>query len=220
MASDVVLSYSGGLDSTILLYRFLAEGKRVSALGFNYGQRHQRETISAKEICRRTGVEYKLVDISALNPIFGRSALTNSEVAVPHGHYADATMKATVVPNRNMIFLSIAGAYAISIGAKYVSFAAHAGDHTIYPDCRPEFAQAFDKALGLADWRRVELLAPFLNFSKVDILRSATQLAVPLEITWSCYEGGDVHCGLCGTCIERKEAFSLAGLKDPTIYRE
>ena len=136
----------------------------------------------------------------------------------PDGHYTDESMKATVVPNRNMLFLAVAASWAIAQGAAAVAYAAHAGDHAIYPDCRPEFVRAMSAALGLADWRQLELATPFINWDKGQIVRRGAELGVPFEKTWSCYRGGTAHCGTCGTCVERREAFSQAGIADPTIY--
>ncbi len=127
-------------------------------------------------------------------------------------------MKATVVPNRNMILLALAAGWAISQKADAIAYAAHGGDHAIYPDCRPEFAEAMRHAIGLADWHRVELLRPFVTLTKADIVRRGAELGAPLGSTWSCYRGGARHCGRCGTCVERREAFALAGVPDPTDY--
>jgi 7-cyano-7-deazaguanine synthase len=214
-----VLILSGGLDSTVLLHRLLADGDAVAALSVDYGQRHRRELQSARAACARLGVEHEVADLSGLRPLLGGSSQTDESVPVPHGHYAAETMKATVVPNRNMLMLSVAAAWAISRRADRVAYAAHGGDHAIYPDCRPEFAAAFGAALALADWHRVTLHAPYLGMSKAEIVAEGRRLRVPLAETWSCYEGGRVHCGECGTCVERREAFELAGVPDPTEYR-
>lgn len=127
-------------------------------------------------------------------------------------------MKKTVVPNRNMILLAVAIAKAVSVGARFVAYGAHAGDHAIYPDCRPEFVEAMKTAAGLADWTKVEILAPFIKSTKADIAKTGARLGVPFEMTWSCYKGGEIHCGKCGTCTERREAFQLAKIDDPTKY--
>ncbi len=210
--------FSGGLDSTVLLYHLKAEGKDVRALSVNYGQRHGVELERAKEICGDIGVAWDLIDLSAAGPLLGASALTNRNIAVPDGHYAKETMKQTVVPNRNMILIALATARAIAVGAEEVAYAAHHGDHAIYPDCRPEFAEAMDGAIRLADWSQVTLSRPFVRLSKSDIVRLGAVLGVPFAKTWSCYKGGDAHCGRCGTCIERREAFFLADVEDPTEY--
>jgi 7-cyano-7-deazaguanine synthase len=128
-------------------------------------------------------------------------------------------MKTTVVPNRNMILLALATGHALSIGAQQVAYAAHSGDHAIYPDCRNEFADAMARAMALCDWSQVELYRPFVDWTKADIVRRGAELGVPFGQTWSCYKGGNKHCGRCGTCIERREAFDLAGVEDPTNYK-
>ena len=215
-----VLIYSGGLDSTVLLYHLHAEGHRMFALSINYGQRHQCELIQAKGICRRINVPHKVADLSSIQPLLIGSSLTSPEIEVAEGHYTEASMKSTVVPNRNMILLSIATGYALSIDAEKVAYAAHSGDHTIYPDCRKEFADAMAEAIRLCDWKTVELMRPFLYWTKSDIVRRGAELNVPFEKTWSCYKGKSVHCGRCGTCIERREAFDLANIEDPTHYAD
>lgn len=222
-----VLIYSGGLDSTVLLYELLAAGDVVSPLLFDYGQRHRVELNAAlnslDEADRRYGALLDEVQVCTLplRTLFaGSDSSQLSSTPVPEGHYADESMKQTVVPNRNMIMLSIAAGYALSIGATRVAYAAHAGDHAIYPDCRPKFVDAMSRAFSLMDWRGMDLHAPYLGQSKTDIVARGVALEVPFGLTWSCYKGGEVHCGLCGTCHERIEAFSLAGVVDPTIYRE
>ncbi len=211
------LIYSGGLDSTVLLYHLRAEGHEVRCLGIDYGQRHRRELEAAAAICRRLGTEYRIANLGALRSLLGGSALTG-EVPVPDGHYTEESMKQTVVPNRNMIMLAVAIGWAVSLQYDAVAYAAHAGDHTIYPDCRPEFADAMDRAAALCDWHPVRLLRPFIARTKADIVRLGAALGVPFEQTWSCYRGGEYHCGRCGTCVERREAFALAGVGDPTTY--
>lgn len=214
----VVAIYSGGMDSTVLLYHLRAEGYDVAALSVDYGQRHRKELDSARAICASSDFQHEVADMRGITHLLQGSSLTTAGLDVPEGHYAEESMKATVVPNRNMIMLSVAIGYAISLRAEYVAYGAHAGNHTIYPDCRPEFAAAVNTAAMLADWHRVELLSPFVKLTKAEIARLGAELNVPLELTWSCYKGGDRHCGRCGTCVERAEAFSLAGVPDPTDY--
>lgn len=214
-----ILTYSGGLDSTVLLYHLLNEEHEVRCLSVYYGQRHKRELIHAADICRKLGVEHFIADLSCLRPILAGSSQT-SDVAVPDGHYAEESMKLTVVPNRNMILLSLAGAWAVSTKSNQIAYAAHAGDHTIYPDCRASFTDPLNEALQNCDWHYVELHRPFLHYSKADIVRLGNNLHVPFGKTWSCYKGLENHCGKCGTCTERKEAFKLAGVRDPTDYLE
>ena len=213
-----VLIYSGGLDSTVLLYHLHAAGHTLRALSVDYGQRHRCELTRAAEICARLGVSHQVADLSAIQPLISGSSLTSPEIEVAEGHYTEENMKSTVVPNRNMIFLALATGHALSIGAESIAYAAHSGDHAIYPDCRNEFADAMATAIRLADWNTVELSRPFVDWTKADIVRRGHELGVPFERTWSCYKGGDLHCGRCGTCIERREAFDLAGVPDPTKY--
>lgn len=214
----VVAIYSGGMDSTVLLFHLRSQGYDVSALSVDYGQRHRKELDSARSICRMVGIPHEVADLRGIAHLLKGNSLIGSEVEVPEGHYAEESMKATVVPNRNMIMLSVAIGYAISLGAQFVAYGAHSGDHTIYPDCRPEFAAALNTAALLADWHQVELLRPFVRLTKAEIVKRGAELNIPFELTWSCYKGGERHCGLCGTCVERAEAFSLAGLQDPTDY--
>lgn len=213
-----VLIYSGGLDSTVLLYHLLREGRETLALSVDYGQRHRRELEYARSVANELGIQHEVADLTGITHLLGGSSQTDETVPVPHGHYAADSMKTTVVPNRNMILLAVAAGWAISQRAGTLAYAAHAGDHTIYPDCRPEFATAMNTALGLCDWHDVELVRPFIELTKADIVRRGAELDVPFERTWSCYEGGDVHCNRCGTCVERREAFELAGVNDPTEY--
>lgn len=213
-----VILLSGGLDSTVLLYHLRAEGKEVRALSVNYNQRHSKELIAASTLASITNVPHFIADLSAVVPLIAGSALTSKDIAVPLGHYEDESMKITVVPNRNMILLALATGWAISTGSDSVAYAAHSGDHAIYPDCRSEFADAMEKAIALCDWNAVSLQRPFVTFSKADIVRRGAELEVPFELTWSCYQGTDIHCGECGTCVERREAFEIAGVSDPTLY--
>jgi 7-cyano-7-deazaguanine synthase len=213
-----VLILSGGIDSTVLLAHLLTEGREVFALSVDYGQRHRRELEAAKAICAHHGVKHQVADLRALAPLFGANALTDSHVDVPEGHYEEASMKSTVVPNRNMLLISVAASWAMSLKASSVAYGAHGGDHAIYPDCRPAFAEALDKAIRLADWHEVALERPFVGLDKAAIVRRGAELGAPLHLTWSCYVGGDRHCGKCGTCVERKEAFAKAGVADPTAY--
>ena len=213
-----IVVHSGGMDSTVLLYQLLKEGDEVKALSINYGQRHSREIDYASALCLDLGVEHRVADLTTLTELLAGSALTSPEIDVPEGHYAEDNMKATVVPNRNMILLSVSAGWAISSRFDRVAYAAHAGDHDIYPDCRSEFADALDSAIRLADWHKVSLYRPFVDITKADIVKLGTELDVPFEKTWSCYKGGELHCGRCGTCVERREAFHLAGVSDPIQY--
>jgi len=216
----IVLIYSGGMDSTTLLYQLRAEGHDVRCLSIDYGQRHRRELDGAREICQALGVEQRVADLTSVAPLLAGSALTSADVEVPEGHYEAENMKLTVVPNRNMLMLSVAIAWAVSTKCDAVAYAAHGGDHAIYPDCRPEFIQAMNVAAGLCDWHTVQILAPYQQMDKGDIARIGTDLGVPYGKTWSCYKGLDKHCGRCGACNERREAFALAGVPDPTEYAD
>ena len=206
------------MDSTVLLYRLAKDGDELKALSINYGQRHSKEIEYAESICKNLGVEHRVANLESLSELLSGSALTSNDLEVPEGHYAEDNMKATVVPNRNMILLSVAAGWAISSEFDRVAYAAHSGDHAVYPDCRNEFADALDATIRLADWREVSLYRPFVDCAKADLVKLGAELGVPFEKTWSCYKGLDLHCGRCGTCIERREAFHLAGIHDPTYY--
>ncbi len=218
MKSKIVVLFSGGMDSTTLLYHFLDSGKDVYALGVNYGQKHIKELLAAAEITKKIGIQFEIADLRSIANLINTSSLTNENIPVPEGRYEANSMKITVVPNRNMILLSIAAGWAISLGAKEIAYAAHSGDHAIYPDCRPEFIKALAEAIRLADDHEIVLSTPFRDLSKIDICKMGDKLKVPFDLTWSCYKGKEKHCAKCGTCIERKEAFRLAKVKDPTIY--
>ena len=210
--------YSGGLDSTVLLYKLASQSRAAGALGFLYGQRHAKELEFAQYNCDRLGIEFLKTDLSGLKKLFGENSLTDEKIDVPEGDYREDNMKSTVVPNRNMIMLSLAAARAIAVGADSVAYAAHSGDHAIYPDCRPEFADAVAAALRICHYKPIELERPFVDMTKADIVRLGAELGVDFSKTWSCYKGGEKHCGKCGTCVERREAFRLAGVPDPTEY--
>ncbi|MEK9773900.1 MAG: 7-cyano-7-deazaguanine synthase QueC [Opitutae bacterium] len=212
--------FSGGLDSTVLATQLKAEGSETRLLSIDYGQRHARELKRAKQIAQALELPHQVLRLPDLGPLLGGSSLTDAKVELPEGHYAEESMKATVVPNRNMILLALAGGHALSIGFDTIAYAAHAGDHTIYPDCRPEFADAMETALGLADWEKLSLHRPFVHLSKTDLVKKGAELGAPLHLTWSCYAGREIHCGKCGTCVERKEAFALAKIPDPTEYED
>ena len=213
-----VIVYSGGLDSTVLLYHLLAADHEVHSLSIDYGQRHRCELKHAGAICAELGVPHSSIDLSAMRPFLAGSSLTSSEIEVAEGHYTEESMKSTVVPNRNMIFLAVATGHALSIEAEQIAYAAHSGDHAIYPDCRNEFAEAMAAAIRLADWKSIELVRPFVDWTKEDIVRRAFELGVPVAQPWSCYKGIEEHCGRCGPCIERRAAFDLACIDDPTEY--
>jgi 7-cyano-7-deazaguanine synthase len=217
-----IVLLSGGLDSTALVAHMLAAGERVHALSVHYGQRHVRELEAATAVADYYDIRHDVVDLGGVGALLAGNALTDDAVDVPDGHYAEDSMRATVVPNRNAIMLSVAVGVASSRGAQKVATAVHAGDHFVYPDCRPEFIRAisFASQLGTATFGDVRVIAPFVTMSKTRIAGHGIALGAPLILSWSCYKGGDVHCGTCGTCGERREAFREAGLVDPTIYAD
>lgn len=205
---------SGGMDSTTLLYKLLDEGRDVEALSFNYGQRHKLELEKAAKTCKKLEVPHKIVDISFLKELLSNSALTG-DIDVPEGHYADETMKLTVVPNRNMIMASIAIGYAVNRDFDSVAIGVHAGDHAIYPDCREEFIKALNEVSLIANYKPITIEAPFLTMDKGDIAILGKDLAVDYSSTLTCYKGQEKPCGRCGACVERKEAFEKAEEGDP-----
>ena len=184
-----ILVHSGGMDSTVLLYHLLDAGVEVKALSIDYGQRHKKELVLAKSVCEKLGVEHRIADLTALTPLLAGSSLTSDDIEVPDGHYAEENMKVTVVPNRNMILLAVATGWAVSTKSDTVSYAAHSGDHAIYPDCREEFAAGINSVMQLADWHVVKLDRPFVAMTKADVAKRGAELGVPFEETWSCYKG-------------------------------
>ena len=215
---DSLLVLSGGLDSTTMLYDYA--DSIALAVTFQYGSNHnKREAAFAKYHCEQLGIEHIEIDLAFMGKYF-RSSLLEGADAIPEGNYDEENMKSTVVPFRNGIMLSVAAGLAESRRLKKVMMANHSGDHTIYPDCRPEFAEAMGQAINLGTYIGVELVAPYTMLSKSDIVRRGAELGIDYTKTYSCYKGGEVHCGVCGTCRERKEAFALAGVKDKTKYSE
>lgn len=212
---------SGGLDSVTLAYRVAEEGNLTSLLSFDYGQRHRKELEFAKRCADSLNVPHTLIDLSQVGAQLS-SALTNEHSDVPDGHYAEDSMKTTVVPNRNAIMMTIAFGLASSQKADTVAMAVHGGDHFIYPDCRPDFIETFAtmQKLALDGLGDIDLYTPYLHKDKTEIARDSYQYNVPVKQTWSCYKGKEKHCGRCGTCVERREAFHLAGLEDPTDYAD
>ncbi|MFT5543598.1 MAG: 7-cyano-7-deazaguanine synthase [Glaciecola sp.] len=218
MSAKVVIIYSGGMDSYTVLNKAMQQGYDVHAVSFNYGQRHSKELLFAKNVCDKHQIEHKIVDISSINQLIGGSALTD-DIAVPEGHYEEESMKTTVVPNRNMIMLSMAVGYAVSIEAEAVYFGAHSGDHAIYPDCRTEFVDAMNQVCKIANYQAVEVRAPYLAFSKIDILTEGLSMGLDYAETWTCYNGQVKACGRCGACQERLEAFAENEMTDPIEYQ-
>ena len=243
---DCLAIFSGGLDSTTLVYKLLNQGRTPHLLSFNYGQRHNKELVYAGYTAEALGLKHDIVDLTGITHLISNSALTagtfptkkcdgncgddsphdshlTTTFDVPEGHYAEDNMKLTVVPNRNMIMLSIAAGVAVTNSYKFIATGVHAGDHFIYPDCRPRFIRLVNLTIvkgneGFGPIQEQQeyvetqefVEAPFLYKSKADIVYEALQLGVPLENTWSCYKGGDKHCGKCGTCVERLEAIHEA----------
>lgn len=207
---------SGGMDSTTLLYKMLNEGNEVKAISFNYGQRHSRELEQARRTCEKLGVEHKIIDISFLKEVASNSALTG-DIPVPEGHYESETMKLTVVPNRNMIMASIAIGWAVNLDYDEIALGVHAGDHAIYPDCRPDFISALSEIAAIANFKPIGIVAPYLYSDKGDIAIDGKKLGVDYSTTQTCYVGGETPCGKCGACQEREEAFNKAGTPDPLI---
>ncbi len=212
---------SGGLDSVSLAHIIAARGELSLLVSFDYGQRHRKELDFASACAQRLGVPHQVIDMRGIGAALSGSALTD-DIDVPDGHYAEETMRITVVPNRNAIMLSIAYGIAAATGAEAVATAVHGGDHFIYPDCRPAFTQAFDRMqrAALEGYADVALLTPFVHRSKADIVTEGARVGTPFAKTWSCYKGGAHHCGRCGTCVERREAFHLAAIPDPTAYED
>ncbi|MEU5834496.1 7-cyano-7-deazaguanine synthase QueC [Streptomyces diacarni] len=215
-----VLAFSGGMDSTTLAAHYHAQGYALLLLSFDYGQRHVRELEAARRVAAHYDAEHHVVDLSGVGALMPGSALTDRTVDVPEGHYAAASMRSTVVPNRNAIMGNVAAGIASARGAHVVALGIHAGDHHVYPDCRPVFLDALQASItaALDGFPTPVVEAPFVHRSKTDIARLAADLDAPLALSWSCYQGGALHCGRCGTCVERRGAFEEAGLTDPTEY--
>lgn len=227
-----VLLYSGGMDSFVLLHTLLKQGHKVTALSILYGQRHRKELNAASLVCSRLGIAHTVVDASFLAGLLPGSSQTDTSVVVPEGAYDAPVMKRTVVPNRNMIFASIAAGHALAIGADGIALAVHAGDHTIYPDCRKDFLDPLRDAIRMGNWdpsapidsntlaMDFKVHAPFLNMTKPEILLAAKDMGMQARsfaTTWTCYVGGREPCGKCGACVERAEAFAAAGWPDPLL---
>lgn len=213
---DSVIIVSGGMDSITMLYEF----KDQIALGvsFNYGSNHNNREIPFAEMhCKRLGIPHITIDLGFM-PQYFKSSLLEGADAIPEGNYNEENMKSTVVPFRNGIMLSIAIGIAESNHLKHVLMANHGGDHTIYPDCRPAFVDAMSAAAQAGTFEDVTIEAPYTNITKADIARHGKQLGIDYSETWSCYKGGEVHCGQCGTCRERQEALREAGIVDTTEY--
>lgn len=217
MKTDSVIILSGGMDSTTLLHYM--QDRIALAVSFDYGSNHNHEEIEcAKYQTELLGIPLLIIPLSFMKEYFASSLLEGAD-KIPTDDYNEDNMKSTVVPFRNGIMLSVACGLAESRGLKHVMMANHGGDHDIYPDCRPDFTSAMSKAMEAGTYERVTLIDPFTNLTKADIAKIGQKLNVDYSHTYSCYCGGKIHCGECATCRERKKAFKIAGIEDPTIYR-
>ncbi len=209
---------SGGMDSTTMLHEF---AHRIAlAVTFNYGSNHNaREIECARYNCALLGIELIVVDMPFVGELFESSLLSGAD-AIPEGNYDDNNMKSTVVPFRNGIMLSVAAGMAESRGLKHVMMANHGGDHAIYPDCRRGFVDAMSAAIAEGTYDHITILAPYTDITKTDIARRGAALGIDYSHTYSCYKGGEKHCGRCGTCTERRQAFADANIPDPTDYED
>ena len=213
---DSIIVLSGGMDSTTLLYEY--QSRIALAVSFDYGSNHnQRELAFAALHCERLGIKHLIIPLDFIHQYFHSSLLSGAE-AVPEGNYDDENMRSTVVPFRNGIMLAIAAGLAEDNGLQQIMMANHAGDHAIYPDCRPVFVQAMDEAVHAGTYNGVRLFTPYTNLTKGEIARRGKTLGIDYSETWSCYKGGEHHCGKCGTCTERIEALKEAGVEDKTVY--
>lgn len=218
MEKDTVLVLSGGMDSTTMLHEY--KDRVALALTFDYGANHNaREIECARKNCEMLGVEHLVIPLSFMHQYFNSSLLSGAD-AIPEGSYADENMKSTVVPFRNGVMLSIACGIAESRGLLHVMIANHGGDHAIYPDCRSEFIDAMSSAMSAGTYDHVDILAPYTDITKGEIAAIGKRLGMDYSLTYSCYRGGEKHCGRCGTCVERKEAMEFAGIDDPTVYED
>lgn len=217
MAQKVVVIYSGGMDSFTVLHRAIQDGYEVYALSFDYGQRHAKELEYAANVCEKLNIPHKVVDITSINQLLGGSSLTD-DIDIPEGHYEEESMKSTVVPNRNMILLSLAIGYAVSLEAEAVYYGAHSGDHAIYPDCRPEFVEKMNEVSLLANYEPVRVHSPYLKVDKAAILADGLAMGLDYSQTWTCYNGRAQACGKCGACDERLAAFAANQQQDPLPY--
>lgn len=215
---DSVIILSGGIDSVTMLHEY--KERIALAVTFDYGSNHNANEIPFAQChCAELGIRHIVIPLMFMKQHFASSLLSGAE-EIPEGNYDDANMRSTVVPFRNGIMLSIAAGLAETNGLKYIMMANHAGDHTIYPDCRPEFVDSMSSAVKAGTYTETELWAPYTHLTKADIVARGAALGVDYSKTWSCYKGGNVHCGKCGTCEERKEAFRLASVPDPTEYEQ
>ena len=216
ISKDCAIIVSGGMDSITLLYEY--KERIALAITFDYGSNHAKKEIAfAKEHCQELGIEHIVIPLDFMHQYFKSSLLEGAE-AIPEGHYEDENMKSTVVPFRNGIMLSIACGIAESRDLQYVMIANHGGDHAIYPDCRATFIESMSQAMSYGTYKRIKIFAPYTGIKKSDIAKKGAIMGVDYSRTWSCYKGGEKHCGKCGTCVERREALAEAGIEDHTEY--
>ncbi|MDR2719945.1 MAG: 7-cyano-7-deazaguanine synthase QueC [Nitrososphaerota archaeon] len=211
-----VVVLSGGPDSAIVAYWAKNQGYQVYPLTFNYGQIAVKETLAAQRIAETIDTNTKIIDLSSLKNIFNQTtALVNRNIPLTSEFTAPI-----IVPFRNAIFLSVAVAYANTVGADKIFYGAHGSDESCYPDCRREFYEAFEQATRLGTDQNISIYAPYNGKKKADVIKSGAELKVPLEATWSCYLDGEKHCGTCESCVNRKNAFREADITDPTEYEK
>jgi len=219
MKKKVIILVSGGMDSVCALYDAAEKNDVMLGISFNYGSKHNTKEIPFAEYhCKKLNIKHITIELDFMNKYFESSLLQNGG-DIPDGHYQDSNMQQTVVPFRNGIMLSIAAGVAESKNADGLVIAAHSGDHAIYPDCTEDFLASMAKSIRLGTYVNIEIIRPFVAMSKDEIAKRGNELGVDFSNTWSCYKGMELHCGKCGTCVERKEAFQLAGLEDPTLYK-
>jgi len=218
--NKVVVVYSGGLDSTVLLTKCIKEFDEVVALNFSYGSKHNvKEREAAHKVCSKLNIELVLVDLPFVNELF-KSDLLKSGGDVPEGHYADESMRRTVVPFRNGIMLSIAVGFAESVGAECVAIATHAGDHAVYKDCLPEFISSMSHTSEIGTYEKIYVYAPFVNITKAEVVAEGLKIEAPFDLSWTCYNGKDRPCLKCSTCEERIGAFYQNNIADPSLTED
>lgn len=217
MKEKVVVIYSGGMDSFTLINKVIRQNFDVYALTFDYGQRHHKEIECAKSVCNLLKIHHTIVNITSIKQLMRGSSLTD-DIDIPEGSYDISNMHSTVVPNRNMVLLSMAVSHALSIGATKVFYGAHSGDHSIYPDCRPEFVEKMNALTQICDYHPIQICSPYIYNTKSDILLDGFNMGLTYDKTWTCYKGGKKACGKCGSCIERLDAFNSLHQKDPIDY--
>ena len=218
--TKAIISLSGGMDSATVLAEAISQGRACMGVGFYYGSKHnQYENAMAQKLANHYSIPYQLLNLEGVMKGF-KSSLMLDGGDIPEGHYENENMSETVVPARNIIFISILAGVAWSNSADEVWVGIHAGDHAIYPDCRPPFALAMNDAICMGTGGKVVLKHPFLHATKTQILQIGIKLRVPHHLTRTCYKNQEKACGVCGSCRERLEAFSLNGIKDPIEYEE